>query len=206
MCTEFFDLVDFGSVAFWIESVIYALTHSTHMHSVLHSHALHSHTLHSHTLRAYDRGVIVVSIVSAEGEVCIAYTSVLVNSWDPRHILGYKSALQSADILSSIFQGYSVFGGKRRNFCISAKVTDCARAARQSSRILTFENFYLDLWWRVRAQRWWRVSELVPGTMVTSSRTQQSSDPDFKLRTCMCANASRTPTPNIHLYILNLKL
>jgi len=33
------------------------------------------------------RGVIVVSIVSAVGEVCIAYTSVLVNSWDLRHIL-----------------------------------------------------------------------------------------------------------------------
>jgi len=35
------------------------------------------------------RGVIVVSIVSGGGEVCIAYTSVLVNLWDPKHVLGY---------------------------------------------------------------------------------------------------------------------
>ena len=36
-----------------------------------------------------DRGVIVVSIVFGGGEVCIAYTSVLVNLWDPKHVLGY---------------------------------------------------------------------------------------------------------------------
>jgi len=38
---------------------------------------------------ACDRGVIVVSIVFEGGEVCIAYTSVLVNLWDPKHVLGY---------------------------------------------------------------------------------------------------------------------
>jgi len=37
----------------------------------------------------YGRGVIVVSIVSGGGEVCIAYTSVLVNLLDPKHVLGY---------------------------------------------------------------------------------------------------------------------
>jgi len=30
-----------------------------------------------------------VSIVSGGGEVCIAYTSVLVNLWDSKHVLGY---------------------------------------------------------------------------------------------------------------------
>ena len=35
------------------------------------------------------RGVIVVSIVPGGGEVCIAYTSVLVNLWNPKHVLGY---------------------------------------------------------------------------------------------------------------------
>jgi len=42
----------------------------------------------SHNLN-YVRGVIMVSIVSAGGEVCIAYISVSVNSGDPRHIIGY---------------------------------------------------------------------------------------------------------------------
>ena len=35
------------------------------------------------------RGVIVVSIVFGGGEVCISYTSVLVNLLDPKHVLGY---------------------------------------------------------------------------------------------------------------------
>ena len=43
------------------------------------------------------RGVIVVSIVSGGGEVCIAYTELLVNSWDPRHILGYLYEYSSVD-------------------------------------------------------------------------------------------------------------
>jgi len=43
------------------------------------------------------RCVIVVSIVSGGGEVCIAYTSVLVNLWDPRHILGYLYKYWSVD-------------------------------------------------------------------------------------------------------------
>jgi len=30
-----------------------------------------------------------VSIVSGGGEGCIAYTSVFVNLWDPKHVLGY---------------------------------------------------------------------------------------------------------------------
>ena len=38
---------------------------------------------------ARERGVIVVSIVFGGGEVCIAYTSVLVNLWDQKHVLGY---------------------------------------------------------------------------------------------------------------------
>jgi len=38
-----------------------------------------------------------VSIVSVEDEVCIAYTSVLVNSLDPRHILGYLYDIRSVD-------------------------------------------------------------------------------------------------------------
>ena len=33
--------------------------------------------------------MIVVSIGTGGGEVCIAYTSVLVNLWDPKHVLGY---------------------------------------------------------------------------------------------------------------------
>jgi len=33
------------------------------------------------------RGVIVVSIIFGGGEVCIAYTSVLVNLLDPKHVL-----------------------------------------------------------------------------------------------------------------------
>jgi len=33
--------------------------------------------------------VIVVSIGTGGGEVCIAYTSVLVNLWDPKHVWGY---------------------------------------------------------------------------------------------------------------------
>jgi hypothetical protein len=43
------------------------------------------------------RGVIVVSIVSGGGEVCIAYTSVLVNLWDPKHVLGYLYEYCSVD-------------------------------------------------------------------------------------------------------------
>jgi len=41
--------------------------------------------------------VIVVSIVSRGGEVCIAYTSVLVNLWDPKHNFGYLYQFFSID-------------------------------------------------------------------------------------------------------------
>ena len=43
------------------------------------------------------RGVIVVSIVSLGGEVCIAYTLVFVNLWDPKHVLGYSHVYCSVD-------------------------------------------------------------------------------------------------------------
>jgi len=43
------------------------------------------------------RGLIVLSIVSRGGEVCIAYTSVLVNLWHPKHILGYLYQFCSVD-------------------------------------------------------------------------------------------------------------
>jgi len=43
------------------------------------------------------RGVIVVSIVFGGGEVCIAYTSVLVKLWDPKHVLGYLYEYCSVD-------------------------------------------------------------------------------------------------------------
>ena len=38
-----------------------------------------------------------VSIVSRGGEVCITYTSVLVNLWDSTHILGYLYQYCSID-------------------------------------------------------------------------------------------------------------
>ena len=38
-----------------------------------------------------------VSIVLAEGEVCTAYTSVLVNLRDPKHVLGYLYENSSVD-------------------------------------------------------------------------------------------------------------
>jgi len=56
--------------------------------------------LHTSPLRAKlatIRVVIVVSIVSGGGEVCIAYTSVLVNLWDPKHVLGYLYEYCSVD-------------------------------------------------------------------------------------------------------------
>ena len=43
------------------------------------------------------RGLIVVATVSRRGEVCIAYTSVLVNLWDPKHTLGYLYRYCSVD-------------------------------------------------------------------------------------------------------------
>ena len=43
------------------------------------------------------RCVIVVSIVSGGGEVCIAYTSVLVNLLDPKHVFGYLYQEGSVD-------------------------------------------------------------------------------------------------------------
>jgi len=39
----------------------------------------------------------VVSIGSGVGEVCIANTSVLVNLWDPKHVLGYLYEYRSVD-------------------------------------------------------------------------------------------------------------
>jgi len=43
------------------------------------------------------RGVIVVSMVSGEGEVCIAYTLALVSLLDPKHVLGYWYEYCSVD-------------------------------------------------------------------------------------------------------------
>jgi len=48
-------------------------------------------------IRMHVRGVRVVSIVSVGSHVCIAYTSVLVNSSDPRHILGYVYEYSSVE-------------------------------------------------------------------------------------------------------------
>ena len=58
------------------------------------------HTLCVYGLTRWQKGgviVTVVSIVSRGGEVCIAYTSVLVNLWDPTHILGYLYQYCSID-------------------------------------------------------------------------------------------------------------
>jgi len=51
----------------------------------------------TYTERESWRGVIVVSIVFGGGEVCIAYTSVLVNFWNPKHVLGYVYEYCSVD-------------------------------------------------------------------------------------------------------------
>jgi len=52
---------------------------------------------HCNTLQHSARGVIVVSIVSGGGEVCMAYTSVLVNLLDPKHVLRYVYEYCSVD-------------------------------------------------------------------------------------------------------------
>ena len=41
----------------------------------------------SENIDILDRGVIVVSVVFGGGQVYIAYTSVLINLWDPKHVL-----------------------------------------------------------------------------------------------------------------------
>jgi len=76
----------------YIQMYICTCSHLTHIYIYI----ILIHTdifMYTSTPPAYlwspPRGVIVVSIVSTKGEVCIAYTSVLVNLWDPRHILGY---------------------------------------------------------------------------------------------------------------------
>jgi len=71
-------------------SVIDALTHThTHTHTYTYTHT-HTHKLYAQILCTTPlRGVIVVSIVFGGGEVCIAYTLVLVNLWDPKHVLRY---------------------------------------------------------------------------------------------------------------------
>ena len=40
---------------------------------------------------------MVVFIVFGGGEVCISYTSVLVNLFDPKHVLGYLYEHHSVD-------------------------------------------------------------------------------------------------------------
>ena len=42
-------------------------------------------------------GVIVVSIVFGGSKVCIAYTSVSVNLWNPKHVFGYLYEYCSVD-------------------------------------------------------------------------------------------------------------
>jgi len=48
-------------------------------------------------LQCVARGVIVVSTVFGGGEVCIAYTSVLVILWNPKLVLGYLHEYCSVD-------------------------------------------------------------------------------------------------------------
>ena len=52
------------------------------------------------------RGVIVVSVVSGGGEVCIAYTSVLVSLLDPERVLGYLYQEGSVDQATEACTGY----------------------------------------------------------------------------------------------------
>jgi len=58
---------------------------------------VHRYSTHKFVTHSCVRGVIVVSIVIGGGEVCIAYTSVLVNLWDPEHVLWYLYEYCSVD-------------------------------------------------------------------------------------------------------------
>jgi len=76
-------------------SILWALTHFTVLIEL--TRVFTDLTPVSENIDILDRGVIVVSVVFGEGEVCIAYTSILVNVWDPKHVLKYLYEYCSVD-------------------------------------------------------------------------------------------------------------